>query len=98
MSPAERKFKEAVYELLSAGFYPSPGRIEARLGHRIKNNLNGRECKWREKVLLSEGWSHSPAQRNSIGVSWRPPIRWRLTLSMPSRTWIVTDVGGEYGS
>mgnify|MGYP001570453907 CR=1 FL=1 len=97
MSPTVRKFNTAVFDLLSRGIYPSPGKIEAKLGHRVRHNLNGRECKWREQVLLSEGWSHSPAQRRMNGLSWRPPIRKRL-VQTSSRVWHIIDVGGEYGS
>jgi hypothetical protein len=73
MTPAEFQFKAAVAWLISVGVYPSPGRIERTLERRVRHNLNGRECKWREEYLTSKGWVHDTRQRYNLGVSFRPP-------------------------
>jgi hypothetical protein len=75
---AEMRFKCVVALLLSVDMYPSPGRIEYTLGRRVKHNLNGRQCRWREEYLTSIGWAHDSRQRYRIGVSFRPPPGKRL--------------------
>lgn len=57
MTPAEKKFKETVLDLLAWGIYPSGKEILWRVG-RIGRNLNGREMRWRERVLLDAGFHY----------------------------------------
>ena len=91
MTSAEMRFKCAVAALLSVGVYPSPGRIEYTLGRRVKHNLNGRQCKWREEYLTEIGWVHDSKQRYRIGVSFRPPPNKRLRYSRETG-WRIEEV------
>jgi hypothetical protein len=73
MSTAESRFKSVVHMLLDAGQYPSPTRINKMLrvldpNRRGRlNNINGRECAWREQVLISRGWRY--VQRWATGYA-----------------------------
>jgi hypothetical protein len=84
---AESRFKLVVFSLVYFGFYPSPGRIERWLGHHVRHNLNGRECKWREEVLTSFGWTHkwSPG-----GLpAWQPPYPFSLVRDCYGRWEVI---------
>jgi len=85
VSPAEFRFKYVVralcvgYELGRANDYPGPSRINRMLGrtHRKMNDINGRECRWREQIFAERRWRRvrlgrvggSPKQR------WEPPYQ-----------------------
>jgi len=84
MTPAEEKFKFVVHGLVGVGVYPSPQKIRNKMWHLNlgrswggggqRNNLSGRECRWREEVLESLGWTHA---RTGPGArAWDPPLGW----------------------
>ena len=63
-TPAERRFKQAVRDLLAEGVYPAPKALLLKLGfvHRASRsgvggpNLNGRESQWRREEMIAQGW------------------------------------------
>lgn len=67
---AEYRFKAIVRGLIRDGIYPSPAAIRRRQGRdNQRNNLNGRECVWREEVFREVGW-----RRGKDGNrSWKGP-------------------------
>jgi len=75
----ERAFKSAVRGLIRTHRYPSPSAIRETLGEGgsgQRNNLNGRECKWREQVFEESGWRHTGARpRSSEKPLQRLPCR-----------------------
>lgn len=71
MTPAEQKFKEAVYQLIDDLRYPGPVPILKIIGRSTaRHSLNGRECRWRDQVLTGLGWKYIgyPNRR-----TWEPP-------------------------
>jgi hypothetical protein len=76
-TPAEWKLRKAVRTLVQDGIYPSPGQVEKRLGHPVKHNLNGRECRWREAELNALGFIHDYEDGEKLTartrLAWLPP-------------------------
>lgn len=55
-TPAERRFKLAMIELLMDGVYPSGRQVYNRIGKKTykpsgKVNLNGAECNWKDEIF-----------------------------------------------
>jgi len=61
-----------VRALAERGVYPGPAAINRERGKRepVSNNLNGRDCSERERVLLELGWTYDGSKRPR---TWRPP-------------------------
>jgi hypothetical protein len=77
-TPAEWKLRKAVRTLVQDGIYPSPGQVEKRLGHPVRHNLNGRECRWREAELNALGFIYdydAAADKRTARtrLAWLPP-------------------------
>lgn len=53
---AEREFKHAVMTLVACKTYPSPRQIQRILGHKVTDNINGRECRWRREACKEIGF------------------------------------------
>lgn len=96
---AELKLKLSVLGLVCRGTYPSPravrlaledcreaGGLPRRAPPPQLNNLNGRECRWRDEVLTRLGWTHwtalgprrgdPPNMRRDRKRSWTAPDWW----------------------
>lgn len=78
MSPAEIRFRVIVVILVARGVYPGPAAIRKALGTHetcgssLQHSLNGRECRWREDVLVRNGWTWTGERPRS----WQPPESW----------------------
>ena len=78
MTPAERRFKLALVEVILDGQYPSPANVYRQLGRGVRphRDMNGRECRWREEVFYVLGWRRVPYISVNVPLRrWAPPGR-----------------------
>ncbi len=85
---AKMKLKLAVRRLIRDGVYPSPRMIDRELNRVTRNNLNGRDCRWREEVLRELGWTHVNDYSLKVRVRWNPPAPLCLYRGYRRWTWM----------
>ena len=77
MTPAERRFKNAVRLLVKIGVYPGPVQLRRHLGRAAgSRTINGRETLWRRAVLRQMGWKELPWPLGGR-YRWIPPRSWK---------------------
>lgn len=81
MTKAQQRFEDAVRAVLAEGKYPGPAAIGTKLGRPNYRNLSGRECTWRNRVMIAAGWQYQGSDvwlKDRVGsprYSWRPPTK-----------------------